>query len=335
MEQVLKDAGTPTPARVPPEGPFPRSGLAWYVNRDGVWPAVPRDAFAGAGAGNQVLLVVPSLDLIVVRNGGQLEANNFWGGLEKHLFNPIIAAIQPTATTAIPVSPVIRGIKFGPVESIIRRAAGSDNWPITWGDDDALYTVFGDGWGFEPRTVKKLSQGFARVTGRPSDFRGVNIRSPSGERLGDGANGPKASGLLMVEGVLYMWVRNTLNATLAWSHDRGRSWEWGFRLTESFGGPTFLNFGPNYAGARDAYVYVYSSDGPSAYVAYDHIVLARVPKGRIRDRSAYRFFGGLDAAGRPAWTDNLAERSPILTRPGGCERIDVVYHPELGRYLWR
>ena len=333
VEQVLKDAGTPTPARVPPEGPFPRSGLAWYVNRDGVWPEVPRDAFAGAGAGNQVLLVVPSLDLIVVRNGGQLEANNFWGGLEKHLFNPIMAAIQPTATSAIPVSPVIRGIAFGPVESTIRRAVGSDNWPITWGDDDALYTVYGDGWGFEPRTEEKLSQGFARITGRPSDFHGVNIRSPSGERLGDGANGPKASGLLMVEGVLYMWVRNTGNATLAWSDDRGRSWEWGFRLTESFGCPTFLNYGRNYAGARDEYVYVYSSDGPSAYVAYDHVVLARMPKGRIRDRSAYQFFRGLDAAGHPTWTDDSAERGPILSRPGGCERIDVAYHPELGRYL--
>jgi len=93
VELVTRDAGGPTPKRVPPEGPFPRSGLCWYVNSDGVWPRVPRDAFAGAGAGNQVLLVVPSLDLIVVRNGGRIEPNNFWGGLEKFLFNPVMEAL--------------------------------------------------------------------------------------------------------------------------------------------------------------------------------------------------------------------------------------------------
>ena len=31
--------------------------------------ALPPDAFAGAGAGMEFLLVVPSLDLVVVRNG--------------------------------------------------------------------------------------------------------------------------------------------------------------------------------------------------------------------------------------------------------------------------
>ena len=37
------------------------------------------------------------------------------------------------------------------------------------------------------------------------------------ETLGDGAKGKKASGMLMVDGVLYMWVRNAGNSQLAWS----------------------------------------------------------------------------------------------------------------------
>lgn len=57
VETVLRYAGTPLPDR-PPGNPQPASGLCWYTNFDGVWPNVPRDAFAGAGAGNQVLLVV-------------------------------------------------------------------------------------------------------------------------------------------------------------------------------------------------------------------------------------------------------------------------------------
>ena len=62
-----------------------------------MWSGVPRDAFGGAGAGNQVLLVVPSLDLIVVRNGTQIgdasRGEGFWGGLETYLFNPLMDAV--------------------------------------------------------------------------------------------------------------------------------------------------------------------------------------------------------------------------------------------------
>ncbi len=96
VETVLQHAGTPLPDR-PPGNPQPGCGLGWYTNFDAVWHKVPRDAFAGAGAGNQVLLVVPSLDLIVVRNGGNLydaaKGEGFWGGIEKHLFNPVIEAL--------------------------------------------------------------------------------------------------------------------------------------------------------------------------------------------------------------------------------------------------
>ena len=96
VETVLQYAGTPLPDR-PPGNPQPACGLGWYTNFDGVWSNVPRDAFAGAGAGNQVLMVVASLDLIVVRNGGNLydssKGEGFWGGLEKYLFNPLMEAM--------------------------------------------------------------------------------------------------------------------------------------------------------------------------------------------------------------------------------------------------
>lgn len=96
VETVIKYAETPLPDR-PPGNPQPACGLGWYTNFDGVWPNVPHDAFAGAGAGNQVLLVIPSLDLIVVRNGSNLydssKGEGFWGGLEKYLFNPLMKAV--------------------------------------------------------------------------------------------------------------------------------------------------------------------------------------------------------------------------------------------------
>lgn len=309
----------------------PRPGFGWWTNRDKAWKSAPRDAYVAAGAGHQILLVIPSLEMIVVRNGSQIEPKEtFWAALEKHLLSPLMEAVIDPPYRA---SDVIRKVRFDPPSTIVRKAIDSDNWPIAWGDDGRLYTSYGDGRGFEPLVERKLSLGLARIEGEPPDFRGVNVRSESAERVGDGAKGAKASGMLMVDGVLYMWVRNTGNSTLAWSADRGATWTWGFTFDTSFGCPTFLNFGRNYAGAPDEYVYVYSQDGPSAYEPYDGVVLARVQKRRIRDKDACEFFQRLDDGGQPVWTRDISARGHVFRYAGHCERLDAVYHPALKRYL--
>lgn len=181
---------------------------------------------------------------------------------------------------------------------------------------------------------KKLSLGLARVTGAPPDHQGVNLRSEI-EQTGEGRSGKKASGLLMVDGVLWMLLRNADNARLARSTDHGRSWiraDWKF--TRSFGYPTFLNFGRNYAGARDDFVYIYSPDSDSAYKPADRMVLARVPKTRLGDRSSFEFFQGWDAQGRPVWTDDIEQRGAVFEHPGRCYRSGITYNPGLERYLW-
>jgi CubicO group peptidase (beta-lactamase class C family) len=97
VDQMVAYAETPLPDR-PDGNPQPGSGLGWWTNLDGVWPNIPRDAYGGAGAGNQHLLVIPSLDLIVVRNGGKLGQESwgegFWGGAEKYIFDPVVDAIK-------------------------------------------------------------------------------------------------------------------------------------------------------------------------------------------------------------------------------------------------
>ena len=312
--------------------PGPGSGLCWWLNFDSVWPNIPIDAFAGAGAGQEVLLVVPSLDLIVVRNGGWMgPKERFWRDLVDNVFYPAVAAER--CKPPYPQSPVIEGVSFAPESSIVRQAADSDNWPITWGDDDAQYTSYGDGHGFIPYTKPKLGLGFAKVVGSPSDFQGINIRSETGELIGDREKSAKSSGMLMVDGILYMWVRNVGNSQLAWSEDHARTWHWGFHLNTSFGSPTFLNFGPNYAGHRDEFVYIYSQDGASAYRSDDALVMARVAKSRIRDRQAYEFFARLDQSGKPHWTKDINARGPVFRFPGHCQRADVVYNRFLKLYL--
>ncbi|MHB1559825.1 MAG: serine hydrolase [Isosphaeraceae bacterium] len=324
-----------------PSGLPGHSGLGWWVNRgkDGsrLWKSAPEDAFGGAGAGHQMLLVVPGLDLIVVRNGDSLDpALPFDEALDRHLVAPVLRAIESTARKPpYPSSFAIQGIRWAPADSIVRQARGSDTWPLTWGDDDALYTAFGDGRGFEPFVPGKLSLGFARVVGSPRDFAGFNIRSPSGERTGDGPSGEKASGILMVDGVLYLWARNAGNSRLAVSSDHAQTWSWcDWRFTSGFGCPTFLNFGRNYAGARDEFAYLYSPDGDSAYRPADRMVLARVPKTRIADRAAYAFFAGRDDRGGPLWTRDIAARRGVFEYPGGCYRSTITHDAGLGRYLW-
>ncbi len=232
-------------------------------------------------------------------------------------------------------SPVIRDIHWSPPQTIVRRAKGSDNWPITWADDDMLYTAYGDGRGFEPFVPQKLSMGLARITGGPDNFQGVNLRSPTAERRGDGKRGLKASGMLMVDGVLYMLVRNADNSQLAWSRDHGRNWEWNdWKFRTSFGYPTFLNFGRNYAGARDDFVYIYSPDSDSAYERADRMVLARVPRHRLRDQEAYEYFAQRDSTGRAHWTADIQQRGAVFTLRDRCYRSSVVYSQALRRYLW-
>lgn len=336
---VTAYAGTPLPPKNIKE-PAPASGLAWYNNWDGIWARAPRDLFLGSGAGNQTLIVIPSLQIIVVRNGSNMfnteKAEGHFYGVEKYLVNMLMNSFTEPP---YPASDLISDVQFAPLPEIMRFAKGSDNWPVTWGDDDVIYTAYGDGWGFEPRVEKKLSLGLARVKGNPPDISAVNLRSADGEFTGDGPAGKKASGLLMVDGILYMWVRNANGkgeeSHLMWSPDKGVTWkECNWRFTEGFGCPAFLNFGNNYCGARDKYVYIYSFDEKSAYKPSDRMVLARVPKNRITERSEYEFFSHTDAEGNPAWEKEIEKRGPVFIYPAMCYRSGITYNKGLKRYLW-
>ena len=314
-------------------------GLLWWNNSDGEMANVPRDAYWSWGLYDSLIVVIPSLDVVASRAGKSLnkQRNSHYGSIEPFI-EPIAMAVMSKSGKMVapyPASAVIEDVKWSPVDSIVRLASGSDNWPNTWADDDCLYTAYGDGWGFEPKVEKKLSLGLAKVAGTPPDVKGVNVRTETGERLGQGAAGAKASGMLCVDGVLYMLVRNTGNSQVAWSKDHGRTWQWcDWKFEESFGAPTFLNFGKDYGGARDGYVYVYSHDSDSAYDPADRMVMARVAKGKICVRGAYEFFVGLDGEGEPIWTEDIRDRGAVFVNPGGCYRSGITYNPGLKRYLW-
>jgi CubicO group peptidase (beta-lactamase class C family) len=90
----------PADGKLPPDSgdyrlPPPAMGGGWWLNLRGSWPSVPRDAFAGMGGGDEAILVVPSLDLIMVRMGKDLSAasSQFGVALRDQLFDPLMRAV--------------------------------------------------------------------------------------------------------------------------------------------------------------------------------------------------------------------------------------------------
>ncbi len=87
VRQVTRDVGTPG-----------NCGIGWWSNNDGSYPELPRDAYCGTGAGHQIVLVVPSLNLIAVRNGDTIaaaggEPNAYHVPLRRYLFQPLVDAV--------------------------------------------------------------------------------------------------------------------------------------------------------------------------------------------------------------------------------------------------
>jgi hypothetical protein len=256
------------------------------------------------------------------------------GGL---LLVSLCCATGAAAEPPYPPSPVIREIRWAPVETIVRRAAGSDNWPVTWADDDAIYTTWGDGSGFQPHVARKLSMGFARISGPASKFSAENIRSPA-EQLGEGRAGKKGWSILSVSGVLYLWLGHADNrggqAQLAWSSDHAKTWEFADWRFAELGLVGSINYGRDYAGARDDYVYAYSHNGSRADTPTDHFVLLRAPRDKLRQRSAWEFLQSVGDQGQPVWTADIERRGAVFKHAGACLRSAMTYSTGLKRYLW-
>jgi CubicO group peptidase (beta-lactamase class C family) len=86
VRQVTRDAGTPG-----------NCGIGWWNNNAGGFSELPKDAFWGEGAGHQVVLVIPSLNLIAVRNGSTLDTTIDHDEAPRvHLFRPLVEAVMDT-----------------------------------------------------------------------------------------------------------------------------------------------------------------------------------------------------------------------------------------------
>jgi hypothetical protein len=242
-----------------------------------------------------------------------------------------------------PPSSVIRGLDID-FSTHRREAQESDNWPLTWADDDHQYTSWGDGTGFNGNVPEKVGLGYSRIEGGPSSYAGQDVFYGVTQGSDDPFRG-KSYGILSLPGRLYSWIspgsdqRNWAWARLFVSTDDGRTWEdvgVEFTQDEGLGLPWFLQAGRSYGAAEDGFVYIYFvevKDGEWEAQRPGELALARVPIAEIEDRDAYEFFAGRNGGGGAVWTSDLAGRRPVIEDPNGLMRGSTIYNPGLDRYL--
>jgi hypothetical protein len=217
-------------------------------------------------------------------------------------------------------------------------------WPLTWGNDDHLYTAWGDGGGFGGTDQDgRVALGFARIEGPPERMVGINING--GKKPEHPASFPergKTGGMLAVGGRLYAWLNTQdgkwpgVDQALIWSDDRAATWQrstWVFPKGKgNFKPATFLNFGKGYTGVPtdlQDYAFFYGQRQGDETA----ICLGRAPKQKLEDRQSYEFLTGI-VNGAPRWSSVPSNLYRVFIDANGCgDLATVVYVPALKRYL--
>ena len=247
------------------------------------------------------------------------------------------------------VTEKITGITFN-LSTLRTEGGGSDNWPITWADNDHQYTFWGDGGGFTGTSSNgRVPWGCGRVEGDKDNYTVYDVwggLDPENPYTGDSQG--KCEGIICVAGILYVWNSDPVGGGKEiWrSTDHGAHWsrvvDW---ISSDFGStginaPTFLNFGKNNTNSRDGYVYSYTYDETGSYICGDswdvqypgRVHLIRVPANQITTKSAWQVFTGTPS--NITWSSNFALRNPVLTDATyGMQRLGVIYVPAANRYL--
>ena len=227
-----------------------------------------------------------------------------------------------------------------------------DTYPLTWGADDIIYTSSGD-----PLWGDNLS-GFdaERLIGSPTDYK-IEKTAHLTDYFGWGGDGPKPSGMISVDGVLYLAFQNLLrcqtppfgiksqhgsDSYIIYSTNQGVVWTPTKQNIKEpmfpghkFGGPAFVNFGKDNAGARDSYVYAVSGD---QWDNGSNLRLGRVPKDAITDTAAWEFVCAFEIDGSPVWKRDMEQAIPIMSLHKHLGLPEMVYMKKLGRYIlftWR
>jgi hypothetical protein len=213
---------------------------------------------------------------------------------------------------------------------IVKTNSDGDLWPSCWSNDGNLYAANGDGKGFSTNGPF-ADVAVSRVQGSPPALAGQTLATGSAvSSIWSGAGyNRKPTGMVCVNGTIYLAVEDlslSFNdvpaATIVKSTDHGRTWTWD-RSKPMFANHVFTtiwfaDFGKDSAWAPDSYVYAYGLDDnwrdsfDDSVPDPTDVYLARVPRDRVQDRSAWTFYSGQNTQGSPQWTPDIAQRASVL-----------------------
>ena len=282
------------------------------------------------------------------------------GGRINPKINPLKRQKNMDTHFSIPKSTFIKGFEWcGERISYPEPDIKGDTYPMTWADDGEIYTSAGDPqWGesFGGLDVEKFSGG-------PGDYKITKVNHMN-DYQGGGGSGPKPTGMICVDGILYLAFQNLRGMqqppfSLLSQHGSDAHIVYAERNLCScmgvvgpwvpaignitspmfpgykFGGPAFVNFGQNNANARDEYVYAVSSD---QWDNGSNLRLGRVPADSIMRREAWEWVCAFTPSGEPAWSHDLNESIPVLSLHRWLGTPEMVYLAGIRRYLlltWR
>ncbi|MDP6126297.1 MAG: hypothetical protein QGH20_11155 [Candidatus Latescibacteria bacterium] len=273
--------------------------------------------------------------------------------------------------------PTIKGIEIHE-ESTQRSGGSGDNWHMTWADDDNQYVGLCDGQGWsevDGYTSQNYNTRVYGLEGQPPDHRFAHL--PGFPNLLT-IEPPNASryygfGIIAVDGVIYHYLStpNTpfnkplprfFGAKLIYSDDHGQTWrnqdggplvwEWWDKRSsdnmvffeepgDAFSLLTALQMGKNYEHNSDGFVYIYAPNG-NTEGSMNQLVMFRVRKESVLDRSSYEFFAGHNPDRSAKWSKDILDRGVVHTFPKGWVNTQVhpyawhpsvVYNAPLGLYM--
>lgn len=284
----------------------------------------------------------------------------------------LAAAIHGAAWADTPI-----GVTFHH-DTLYRTDARGDNWCMTWAADGAKYTAMCDGnWLGEKQSYHNR---LYRITGGPDGFERADVPAYPALRWGEASW--FGYGIVAIGDTLYATLSKTPQTRwsgpfrgikLIASHDNGATWarldrhgqarpmppddpawnevnsremfffeEFGLPHQEQVAYPfsfaAFAQHGQANAQARDEFIYIYSPEGAHAH----RLLLARAPKDRLAERSAWTYFKAVED-GQPVWTADIAQRGAVHTFPEKSSEghyfgwyswlPSVVWNEGLGRYI--
>jgi hypothetical protein len=282
--------------------------------------------------------------------------------MKKILFILLILIFIPVfAEAAAPYSnsTYITGISWDH-DNRVQDALGSDLFYSTWGPGDYILTSWGDGCGFEDACEKGQGgtcvyngtyysgAGVSKLTGTPpnytvSDVCGHATCADSGdcETKFPVSGSGKIADLLALEGTVYALMNEQNDPTwpdltVRKSTDNGETWSnpiWTFYTGSGVLVPQgWVNYGQNYAGAREEGKYVYFTANLGGE-GRKSIFMGRVLKEDIEDKNEFEWYSSTNPS-NPTWNSNPANRQAIFYDAAGAMNYSgMVYNPDIGRYL--